>query len=82
MVAAGPVLEVLTPEILADVFGVHASAERHADGVVRLTYATQRLATGKDGRLFEGESGLDRGAAGGIGVDGERASHSLDAGTM
>ena len=82
VVAAGPVLEVLTPEILADVFGVHASAERHADGVVRLTYAAQPLATGKDGRLFEGESGLDGGAAGGIGVDGERASHSLDAGTM
>ncbi|WP_432025785.1 ABC transporter ATP-binding protein [Streptomyces sp. 1222.5] len=82
VVVAGPVLEVLTPEILADVFGVRASAERHADGVVRITYGAQPLAAGKDRRLFEGEDGFDRGAAGGVRVEGERASHSLDAGTM
>ncbi|SEE33933.1 iron complex transport system ATP-binding protein [Streptomyces sp. 2231.1] len=82
VVVAGPVLEVLTPEILADVFGVRASAERHADGVVRITYGAQPLAAGKDRRLFEGEDGFDRGAAGGVGVEGERASHSFDAGTM
>lgn len=82
VVVAGPVLEVLTPEILADVFGVRASAERHADGVVRITYGAQPLAAGKDRRLLEGEDGLDRGAAGGVGVEGERASHSFDAGTM
>lgn len=44
VVAAGPVLEVLTPEILRDVFGVRATAERHADGVVRITYRAQPLA--------------------------------------
>lgn len=44
VVAAGPVLEFLTPGILRDVFGVRASAERHADGVVRVTYAAQPLA--------------------------------------
>ncbi|MDQ0785019.1 iron complex transport system ATP-binding protein [Streptomyces sp. B3I8] len=42
--AAGPVLEVLTPDLLADVFGVRAHTERHADGVVRLTYAARPLA--------------------------------------
>ncbi|AZP15165.1 ABC transporter ATP-binding protein [Streptomyces aquilus] len=42
--AAGPVLEVLTPELLADVFGVRARTERHADGVVRITYAARPLA--------------------------------------
>ncbi|MFG2129789.1 ABC transporter ATP-binding protein [Streptomyces sp. NPDC048751] len=46
VVAAGPVLEVLTPRILADVFGVRAHTERHADGVVRITYAAQPLADG------------------------------------
>jgi iron complex transport system ATP-binding protein len=44
--AAGPVLEVLTSDLLADVFGVRASAARHADGVVRLTYAARPLARG------------------------------------
>ncbi|ATL25629.1 ABC transporter ATP-binding protein [Streptomyces formicae] len=43
-VAAGPVLDVLTPEILAGVFGVAASSRRDADGVVRLTYAAEPLA--------------------------------------
>ncbi|MGV9849382.1 ABC transporter ATP-binding protein [Streptomyces sp. NPDC003442] len=45
--AAGPVLEVLTPDLLADVFGVRAGTERHADGVIRITYAAQPLANGE-----------------------------------
>ncbi|MGW1892246.1 ABC transporter ATP-binding protein [Streptomyces sp. NPDC002004] len=44
VVAAGPVQEVLTPTVLADVFGVRACTERHADGVVRITYEAQPLA--------------------------------------
>ncbi|WP_089103656.1 ABC transporter ATP-binding protein [Streptomyces hyaluromycini] len=44
VVAAGPVLDVLTPQILADVFGVRARTERHADGVIRITYEAQPLA--------------------------------------
>ncbi|MEV5756860.1 ABC transporter ATP-binding protein [Streptomyces tendae] len=44
VVAAGPVLEVLTPELLARAFGVSADTERHADGVVRITYAARPLA--------------------------------------
>ncbi|MBU3869626.1 ABC transporter ATP-binding protein [Streptomyces sp. 4503] len=44
--AAGPVLEVLTPDLLADVFGVRAGTERHADGVIRITYAAQPLPNG------------------------------------
>ncbi|MFB6849663.1 ABC transporter ATP-binding protein [Streptomyces sp. NPDC056373] len=44
VVAAGPVLEVLTPQVLAEVFGVRASTERHPDGVIRITYAAQPLA--------------------------------------
>ncbi|MFC8428138.1 ABC transporter ATP-binding protein [Streptomyces sp. NPDC057253] len=44
VVAAGPVLEVLTPRILATVFGVRASTERHADGVTRITYEARPLA--------------------------------------
>ncbi|MBV2356718.1 ABC transporter ATP-binding protein [Streptomyces sp. J2-1] len=44
VVAAGPVLDVLTPRTLGEVFGVRASAERHADGVVRITYGAQPLA--------------------------------------
>ncbi|MFI9649446.1 ABC transporter ATP-binding protein [Streptomyces sp. NPDC052040] len=43
-VAAGPVLEVLTPALLRDVFGVRASTDRHADGVVRITYDARPLA--------------------------------------
>ncbi|MFI9569332.1 ABC transporter ATP-binding protein [Streptomyces rishiriensis] len=46
VVAAGPVLEVLTPGLLAEVFGVQASTERHADGVIRITYAARPLAGG------------------------------------
>ncbi|RPF36910.1 ABC transporter ATP-binding protein [Streptomyces sp. TLI_185] len=44
VVAAGPVLDVLTPGLLREVFGVAATAERHADGIVRITYAAQPLA--------------------------------------
>ncbi|MGX2995789.1 ABC transporter ATP-binding protein [Streptomyces sp. JNUCC 64] len=47
--AAGPVLEVLTPALLADVFGVRASAERHADGVVRVSYGARPLADAPSG---------------------------------
>ncbi|WP_328324567.1 MULTISPECIES: ABC transporter ATP-binding protein [unclassified Streptomyces] len=46
--AAGPVLDVLTPGLLADVFGVNASTERHADGVVRITYDARPLAHGEN----------------------------------
>ncbi|QBS40920.1 ABC transporter ATP-binding protein [Nocardia sp. CS682] len=44
VVAAGAVLEVMTPELLREVFGVHATATRHADGVIRLHYAANPLA--------------------------------------
>ncbi len=44
VVAAGPVLEVLTPELLREVFGVRGDTARHADGVVRVTYAARPLA--------------------------------------
>ncbi|WP_060886557.1 ABC transporter ATP-binding protein [Streptomyces caniscabiei] len=44
--AAGRVLEVLTPDLLADVFGVDARTERQADGVIRITYAARPLAHG------------------------------------
>ncbi|MFJ8233002.1 ABC transporter ATP-binding protein [Streptomyces sp. NPDC094448] len=44
VVAAGPVLEVLTPGLLREVFGVAGTADRHADGIVRITYAAQPLA--------------------------------------
>ncbi|MER6957927.1 ABC transporter ATP-binding protein [Streptomyces sp. NPDC000618] len=47
-VAAGPVLEVLTPDLLHDVFGVRGDTRRHADGVVRITYAAQPLAPAPD----------------------------------
>ncbi|MHC5907211.1 ABC transporter ATP-binding protein [Streptomyces sp. S6] len=43
VVTAGPVLDVLTPEVLAGVFGVRARTERHADGVVRIVYAARPL---------------------------------------
>ena len=60
--AEGPVLDVLTPDLLAEVFGVRASAERHADGVVRITYAARPLAKtdssrGGGGRPTEGVVG-------------------------
>ncbi|WP_405161326.1 ABC transporter ATP-binding protein [Nocardia sp. NBC_01499] len=44
VVAAGEVLEVMTPELLRKVFGVHATATRHDDGVIRLHYAATPLA--------------------------------------
>ncbi|AOS64842.1 ABC transporter ATP-binding protein [Actinoalloteichus hymeniacidonis] len=44
IVAAGPVLEVLTPGLLREVFGVNAEAQCHSDGVVRLHYAADPLA--------------------------------------
>ncbi|MFJ6574126.1 ABC transporter ATP-binding protein [Streptomyces sp. NPDC091292] len=50
VVAAGEVLDVLTPQILANVFGVAASTDRHPDGVVRITYAAQPLDVGWEGR--------------------------------
>ncbi|MFI5663688.1 ABC transporter ATP-binding protein [Streptomyces sp. NPDC051684] len=43
VVAAGPVLDTLTPAVLAKVFGVAASARRDEDAVVRLTYAADPL---------------------------------------
>ncbi|MEU1786553.1 ABC transporter ATP-binding protein [Streptomyces sparsogenes] len=45
VVAAGPVPDPLTPDLLREVFGVAATADRHADGVVRITYAARPLAT-------------------------------------
>ncbi|GAA4695162.1 ABC transporter ATP-binding protein [Streptomyces youssoufiensis] len=42
--AAGKVLDVLTPDVLREVFGVRAVAERHADGVIRITYGADPLA--------------------------------------
>ncbi|MFS8198127.1 ABC transporter ATP-binding protein [Streptomyces sp. CWNU-52B] len=48
VVAAGPVLEVLTPDLLQEVFGVRGETERHPDGVVRVTYAAQPLALALD----------------------------------
>ncbi|MEU1511065.1 ABC transporter ATP-binding protein [Streptomyces sp. NPDC005811] len=51
VVAAGPVLEVLTPDVLQDVFGVRGTTERHPDGVIRITYAAQPLAgDGREGQ--------------------------------
>ncbi|WP_055523229.1 ABC transporter ATP-binding protein [Streptomyces graminilatus] len=44
VITAGPVLDVLTPGLLRDVFGVTATADRHPDGVVRVTYGAEPLA--------------------------------------
>lgn len=44
VVTAGPVLKVLTPAVLSNVFGVRATTERHADGVIRVSYAAHPLA--------------------------------------
>jgi iron complex transport system ATP-binding protein len=44
VVATGPVLTALTPEVLSDVFGVTAVTERHPDGIVRVTYGARPLA--------------------------------------
>ncbi|MEU1402849.1 ABC transporter ATP-binding protein [Streptomyces sp. NPDC005728] len=56
VVSAGPVLDVLSPQLLAEVFGVRAHAERHTDGVVRITYAAQPLA------LSRAEQSVEEGA--------------------
>lgn len=45
VVAAGPVLDALTPDLLHEVFGVRARAERHPDGVIRVTYEADPLAS-------------------------------------
>jgi iron complex transport system ATP-binding protein len=42
--ATGPVLDVLTPALLRDVFGVHATTDRHPDGVIRIAYHAEPLA--------------------------------------
>ncbi|MFI6044505.1 ABC transporter ATP-binding protein [Nocardia sp. NPDC051321] len=47
VVTAGPVLEVMTPDLLRDVFGVNAAAEQHGDGIIRLHYAANPLAPGR-----------------------------------
>ena len=44
VVASGPVLDALTPEVLSAVFGVTAATERHEDGIVRVTYGARPLA--------------------------------------
>jgi iron complex transport system ATP-binding protein len=44
VVTAGPALKVLTPAVLSNVFGVRATTERHADGVIRVSYAAHPLA--------------------------------------
>ncbi|WP_029898746.1 ABC transporter ATP-binding protein [Nocardia brasiliensis] len=44
VVAAGEVLDVMTPALLRKVFGVLATTARHEDGVIRLHYAAQPLA--------------------------------------
>lgn len=44
VVAVGPVLDALTPQVLSGVFGVTAETERHDDGVVRVTYGARPLA--------------------------------------
>ncbi|AXG80411.1 ABC transporter ATP-binding protein [Streptomyces paludis] len=43
VIAAGPVLDVLTPDVLREVFGVRATTDRHPDGVIRITYAARPL---------------------------------------
>ncbi|WP_433390849.1 ABC transporter ATP-binding protein [Micromonospora sp. KLBMP9576] len=45
VVAEGPVLDALTPQVLSGVFGVTAETERHHDGIVRVTYGARPLAT-------------------------------------
>ncbi|MCG8914471.1 ABC transporter ATP-binding protein [Actinokineospora sp. PR83] len=43
-IAAGPVLNTLTPAVLAEVFGVNATAALGGDGVIRITYDAEPLA--------------------------------------
>ena len=42
--ATGTVLDVLTPTVLCDVFGVHATTQRHPDNIIRITYQADPLA--------------------------------------
>ncbi|MFI1766199.1 ABC transporter ATP-binding protein [Streptomyces sp. NPDC020800] len=78
VVAAGPVLEVLTPQVLADVFGVRATAGRHADGVVRITYAAQPLARTEGRRQDEtGDVSGGEDEAGGETGDGNGAEGDM-----
>ncbi|QIS11728.1 ABC transporter ATP-binding protein [Nocardia arthritidis] len=44
VVSAGQVLDVVTPELLRNVFGITATADRHPDGIIRLHYAANPLA--------------------------------------
>lgn len=44
IVAHGPVLDTLTPDVMRTVFGVNAETAPGPDGVVRITYAAQPLA--------------------------------------
>ncbi|MFF3200840.1 ABC transporter ATP-binding protein [Streptomyces sp. NPDC002962] len=53
VVAAGPVLDVLTPDLLREVFGVRGATERHADGVLRITYAAEPLDLGREAEPAE-----------------------------
>ncbi|WP_189543344.1 ABC transporter ATP-binding protein [Streptomyces gelaticus] len=52
-VAAGPVLDVLTPDLLHEVFGVRARTERHPDGVIRITYEADPLAEARTGATLK-----------------------------
>ncbi|MEU6017928.1 ABC transporter ATP-binding protein [Streptomyces sp. NPDC047515] len=53
VIAAGPVLDVLTPDLFHEVFGVRARAERHPDGVIRVTYEADPLAATRSGAIPE-----------------------------
>ncbi|MBF4132617.1 MULTISPECIES: ABC transporter ATP-binding protein [Streptomyces] len=55
-VAAGPVLDVLTPVVMREVFGVEASTARHDDGVVRIAYAAHPLAGHSDSTACRGSA--------------------------
>ncbi|WP_217383775.1 ABC transporter ATP-binding protein [Streptomyces sp. NK08203] len=63
-VAAGPVLDVLTPVVMREVFGVEASTARHDDGVVRIAYAARPLAGHSDSATCRGSA--RRATAGGM----------------
>ncbi|WP_103508955.1 ABC transporter ATP-binding protein [Streptomyces sp. SM13] len=47
-VAAGPVLDVLTPGVMREVFGVEATTTRHDDGIVRIAYGAHPLAEARE----------------------------------
>ncbi|MEU3215561.1 ABC transporter ATP-binding protein [Streptomyces sp. NPDC006971] len=70
-VAAGPVLDVLTPDVMREVFGVEASTTRHDDGVVRIAYAARPLANAEGSISLEASGkGTDERRAGGPERDG------------